>query len=89
LADNARYWIGECYYVQREYKQALEQFQKVLADYPEQEKVPDAMLKIGLCYVNLQEDCAAQKAFEDLLQAYPNSELGRLANEKLASLNCP
>src|SRR2546422_7060560 len=30
LAGNAQYWIGEAYYVQHDYPQALVEFQKVL-----------------------------------------------------------
>jgi tetratricopeptide (TPR) repeat protein len=46
-AGNAQYWIGECYYTQRDYARALEAFNKVIERYPKGQKVPDALLKVG------------------------------------------
>src|SRR4029077_865865 len=34
LADNATYWIGECYYRQKQYRRAVDQFDQVLQRYP-------------------------------------------------------
>ncbi len=48
LVANAQYWIGEAYYVQRDYRQALVEFQKVLESAPGSAKAGDALLKIGL-----------------------------------------
>ncbi|NTU60392.1 MAG: tol-pal system protein YbgF, partial [Deltaproteobacteria bacterium] len=58
-ADNAQYWIGECYYSQREYAEAIVEFGRVLERFSQREKAPDALLKIGLSYQRLGE---AEKA---------------------------
>jgi len=47
LSDNAAYWIGESYYRQRRFRQAIEQFDTVLTRYPKGDKVPGALLKKG------------------------------------------
>ncbi len=47
LSDNAAYWIGESYYRQRRFRQAIDQFDVVLNRYPKGDKVPSALLKKG------------------------------------------
>jgi tol-pal system protein YbgF len=76
LAINAQYWIGEAYYSQRDYRQALLEFQKVLQmPAPAGNRKPaDALLKLGLCYSNLREPESAEKAWQQLLQQHPRSE---------------
>src|SRR5207245_1999698 len=56
LAPNAQYWIGEAYYVQRDYRQALVEFQRVIDMAPASPKAADALLKMGLSYTNLREN---------------------------------
>src|SRR5438445_105811 len=58
LAANAQYWIGEAYYAQRDYRQALVEFQKVFEYGPA--KAPDALVKMGLCWVKLRAVRRAQ-----------------------------
>src|SRR5574341_1155249 len=51
LADNAQYWIGECYYSQKKYGEAIQAFQTVIVKYPEGEKAPAAMLKLAYAQI--------------------------------------
>src|SRR5262249_20334514 len=55
LAANAQYWIGETYYRQRDFQQALVEFRKVIDGYGSSPQVPEALLKIGLCYGALDD----------------------------------
>jgi tol-pal system protein YbgF len=73
LVGNAQYWIGEAYYVQRDYRQALVEFQKVHQLQPDSPKVPDALLKIGLCYTNLHDATRAQRAWLRVVKDHPKS----------------
>jgi tol-pal system protein YbgF len=50
FSGNAQYWLGEAHYVTREFKQAIDEFKKVLSNYPSSLKIPDAMLKLGYTY---------------------------------------
>jgi tol-pal system protein YbgF len=75
LAANAQYWIGEAYYVQRDFRQALVEFQKVVDGAPPtSEKVPDALLKIGLCYRNLRDENHARQMWDRVEKDYPQSQ---------------
>ena len=79
LAGNAQYWIGEAYYVQRDFRQALVEFEKVIGQHGKGNKAPDALLKIGLCYKALHEPLQAREAWDKLMREFPRSEAARKA----------
>lgn len=74
LAANAQYWIGEAYYVQRDYRQALAEFQKVPEVAPGAAKAADALLKIGLCQRNLRDEARARQTWQRVVRDFPQSE---------------
>jgi len=81
LAANAQYWIGEAYYVQRDYRQALVELEKVLE--MRAGKIPDALLKIGLCHWTLRDPRRARAAWQRVVREYPSTESARLARALL------
>jgi tol-pal system protein YbgF len=81
LAANAQYWIGEAYYIQRDYRQALVEFQKVLE--MRSGKIPDALVKIGLCQWTLRDPRRARAAWQRVVRDYPSTESARLARALL------
>ena len=54
LDDNAQYWLGEAYYVNKSFLEAQQSFQRVVDKYPQSRKLPDALLKIGFCRYELK-----------------------------------
>jgi tol-pal system protein YbgF len=76
-ADNATYWRGECYYAKGDYVRAAEQFAGLVARFPKGNKVPDAMLKLGLSQRSMGEAERAQQTFDKLRREHPNSEASR------------
>jgi tol-pal system protein YbgF len=81
LAGNAQYWIGEAYWAQRDYRQALVEFEKVFEHGPG--KAPDALVKIGLCHVRLHNLPRAQQAWQRAVREYPRSEAATTAQSLL------
>ncbi|MEZ4655791.1 MAG: tol-pal system protein YbgF [Candidatus Eisenbacteria bacterium] len=86
LADNAQYWIGECYYAQGDYRQAVVEFQKVVDRYPNADKVAGALLKIGFSEIRLGDKDDARTALSEVIQRFPNGEEAKLARDKLRSI---
>lgn len=82
-AGNAQYWIGEAYYVLRDYTRAITEFTAVLNSYPDSPKRADAMLKVGFAYYELQEWLKSQQALSDLVAQYPQSTAAQLAKNRL------
>ena len=84
LSPNAQYWLGETYYAEKKWNDAIVEFQKVLKEYKGSEKVPDALLKIGMSF-QAQGDCEnATLFFEEVAQAHKSSPLAKTAREKTA-----
>src|SRR5258705_2909177 len=83
LAGNAQYWIGEAYWAQRDYRQALVEFEKVFEHGSA--KAPDALLKIGLCYLRLSDVPRAQQAWQPLVNDYPKSESASMARSLIST----
>lgn len=77
----AQYWLGEASYAQRNFKQAITEYQKLLNNYPRSPKLAEAMLKIGYSYNELGDKAAATRVLNDLVKRYPNStEAGQARN---------
>jgi len=85
-ADNAQYWLGESYYVTRNYDISLEAFDDLLQKYPDSSKKPDALLKIGYAHYELKQWDQARAALEQVKQQYPDTTLARLADNRLRSM---
>ncbi|MFT4301327.1 MAG: tol-pal system protein YbgF [Desulfovibrio sp.] len=81
-AANAEYWIGEGLYAQGKYQDALNQFRKVDASYPQHHKNADALLKTGMSLSRLGDKDAATQAYKQLLTRFPNSEAARIARSR-------
>jgi len=76
LADNAQYWIGECYYSQKMFDRAIAEFKKT-EKYPDGNKIPDAYLKIYYSYNELGKKEDANQWKKLLLDKFGNSEAAK------------
>jgi tol-pal system protein YbgF len=85
-ADNAQYWLGESYYVTRNYDISLDAFNDLLKNYPDSSKKPDALLKIGYAHYELKQWDQARAALEQVKQQFPDTTLARLADNRLRSM---
>ncbi len=83
LADNAIFWIGECYYRQGDYKKAAQQYAQVFKKHPKGNKVPDAYYKLGMAFWRLDKMDAAVAALQKVVDRHPNSYAAPLARRKL------
>lgn len=100
LAGNAQYWLGEAYLslargsadagqadkASESLTQAVQEFKKVLANYPRAEKVSTALYKEALALVELKQPREAQARLQYLVDNFPQAEETPLARERLAAL---
>lgn len=82
-ADNAQYWIGECYYSLENYPTAIIEFTKVFS-FPENNKSDHALFKIALSYHQLGRYKQAIDSMNRFVYDYPYSELLPQAKDFLA-----
>ena len=86
LSPNARYWLGESYYGKKDYRQAIDSYDRVELDFPKSEKVPAALLKKGYAYLAMKDIKRATSAFKQVATAYPRSYEAGAASDKLSQL---
>ena len=84
--DDAIYWLGESFYSQKKYNKALKEFQKITKEYPNSEKLVEAILKTGFTQFELGDVEKSIKTLNQLIKSYPDSSSSRLAKEKLNSI---
>jgi len=84
LAVNALYWIGESWYGEKKYENAILQFQDVIEKYGEHPKVAAALLKQGLAFHALGDQQNARVILQKVVDNFPLSEEAKKATEKLA-----
>jgi len=77
--------IGEAYYRQRDYKQAMVEYQKTVDGYTQAAQVAEALLKIGLCQRALGDGVHAKSTWEQLVKQFPKSDAARQARTLLAA----
>ncbi len=86
LLDNAQYWLGEAYYVTRDYEHAAGAFRAVGERWPDSRKAPDALLKLGYTLQEQKRLPEARSALAQVVQRFPGSDAARLAAERLRKL---
>jgi TolA-binding protein len=101
LADNAQYWIGEAELglsrgfanqgqadkATEALEHAVQEFRKVVANYPRGDKTPAALYKEALALLDLKQPGLAKARLQYLVDNFPQAEETPLARERLASLN--
>ena len=86
LVDNSLYWIGECYFSQKKYAEAIEQFNELLLNYPWGDKIPAAYLKKGISLMELSQKEESLIVFKLLISKYPLEEETKIAQQKIREL---
>jgi tol-pal system protein YbgF len=83
LADNAQYWLGEAYYVNKSFPEAQNAFQRVIDKYPQSRKRPDSLLKIGYCEYEMKQWDLAKATLSQVATQFPDAPAGHLAQQRL------
>lgn len=86
FADNSQYWLAEAYKINREFDAARGAFNKVVSQYPNSSKVPDALLKLGYIESDLQNTAKARDYLTRVTTSYPGTTAAHLAEKKLAQM---
>ena len=89
LAPRAQYWIGEAYFIQRDFPQALIEFNRVVEMAPTAPAAADALLRIGMCHANLREPTPAAAAWQRIVREYPASDAASKARSFLRAGAAP
>jgi tol-pal system protein YbgF len=85
-AADAHFRLGELWYGDRRYRQAILEYGKVAQDFPRSDKAPDALLRTGESMLALDLKNDAKELLEEVIKRYPRSTAARRAKARLAEL---
>lgn len=86
LADNAIYWIGECFYRQQKYVDAIAEYDRVLKQFPRSDKTASALLKKGFSLLEQGQRKEGIVQLQSVAKSFPSSDEANLAKQRLQSL---
>ncbi len=72
LAGNAQYWLGETFYVRKDYANAATAFAQGYEKYPKGPKAADDLLKLGMSLTALNQKADACKSYARLQHDFPS-----------------
>lgn len=88
-ADNALYFAGLALHSSKEFDQAAQQFERVVAQYPAGDAVLDSMLKLADCRARLNKPKEARATWERIISNYPGTSAATQAQQRLAQATSP
>jgi len=83
-ASNAQFYIGDSYYLQKQYKHAITEYDKCIEQGGN--KASTAQLRKGFALLELGERSAGAKELRSLIEQYPTSHDADLARQRLRKL---
>jgi tol-pal system protein YbgF len=86
LASNAQFYLGEIAYHQKQYQDAVAEYDKVLTVYPKSFKLAPARLRKGMALIDLGQKTAGVRELREVVRRYPGTEEERAARAKLKEL---
>ena len=78
--------MGEAYFAKGDYAIALKTFYYVFV-FPNEKKEDDSQLKIGICYIKLNDNVRAKKELQNYVDQYPQGEFVSKAKSYLSQLD--
>lgn len=86
LASNAQFYIGDSYYAQKDYRNAIKEYDKCIEQFPGGNKVAASYLKKGYALLALGETSAGERELRALIRRYPSTHEADLARQRLRRL---
>jgi len=87
LADDAQWYIGECYQQDGKFNEAIDAYNRVITNYPKGDRVPDAYYKRGIALSAMGQTDRARESFETLMKQFPDHDMARMAKQQVDRLN--
>jgi tol-pal system protein YbgF len=86
LASNAQFYLGEIAFMQGEYQQALDAYNKVVENYPKSFKTASSRMRKGFCLAELGQKAAAIRELRTVVRQYPGTDEAKRSAAKLKEL---
>ena len=86
LASNSQFYLGEIFYAQHDYRNAIKAYDLVLTKYPQSIKQAAALLKKAEAENSLKERTSAIRDLREVAHRFPGSDESRRARAILQSM---
>ena len=86
LASNAEFYLGEIAFMQGQFPQALDAYNKVIENYPKSFKIAPAHMRKGFCLAQIGEKSAAIRELRSVVRQYPGTDESKRAAAKLREM---
>lgn len=90
LADNARYWLAETYYVRKRFMESAQAFFEAYQKAPKGAKAADSLLKLGMSMAQLDKTAEACATFGKLRKEFSplKANIEQAVNRETKRLSC-
>ena len=78
LAQDAQYWIAECFYATKKYSDAEKTYLSYIRNYPQGSKLCVSLYKLGLVYERQKKDKSKTLAWKKLVEQCPDAQETRV-----------
>lgn len=85
-AEISLYWVSECLYAEKMYKEAAASYKEYIKTYPEGEKLCVSLFKLGSVYHSVKKDKAAIMIWKKLISQCPDSQPAKAAQAKMDAM---
>ncbi len=85
-ADDALYWRGECYLAKGKLMKAIGEFERLAKRYPNSEKVPAGLYRIGFVYDKLRDYKTAVRYYFRVVERFPGTDAARRASSRVTEI---
>jgi tol-pal system protein YbgF len=86
LAPDAHYYLADIMVQENRLEEAIRAFLRVPELFPTARKVPEALYRVGVLYLELNQQADARAYLERVVNSYPDSGAAVLARERLARI---
>jgi tol-pal system protein YbgF len=86
-AGEAQFYIGETFYAQNKWREAIDAYGLVIQNYKNSPFVADAYRKRGQAYAQSGQMDLAKASWDAVIKAFPESDAARLAGQDLQRVN--
>jgi tol-pal system protein YbgF len=86
LASNAQFYLGEVAFMQNQYQLALDNYNKVIENYPRSFKTATARMRKGFCLAELGQKASAVRELRNVVRLYPGTDEAKRAAAKLKEM---
>ena len=88
-ASKAQFYIGQSYFDQRRYKEAIAAYGRVISNYKDSPEVAQAYYAQGRSYEELRQPAQARAAYQNVVKLFPNSTEALMAQQRLKTPGTP